>query len=64
MQKCCEAGVDILEVGFPAKDPSFDGEVIRAAQEQVDKVLAADVGYWRELRKRSGCSHLADGLSR
>lgn len=50
MQKCCEAGVDILEVGFPAKDPSFDGEVIRAAQEQVDKALAADVGYWRELR--------------
>lgn len=50
MQKCCEAGVDILEVGFPAKDPSFDGEVIRAAQEQVDKALAADVSYWRELR--------------
>lgn len=47
----CEAGLDILEIGFPARDPSFDGEVIRHAQEHIDHALAADLTYWRELRK-------------
>lgn len=51
MQKCCQAGVDILEIGFPASNPQFDGQVIRTAMAQVDFSLAKDMAYWREVRK-------------
>ena len=50
IKKCCQSGLDILELGFPAKDSCMDGEVIRKAQEQVDKTLAEDLGFWREIR--------------
>ncbi len=49
-RSCCEKGLDILEIGFPARNPSFDGEVIRIAQEKVDHKLGSDITYWRELR--------------
>lgn len=49
-RSCCEKGLDILEIGFPARNPSSDGEVIRHAQEKVDHKLGGDLTYWRELR--------------
>lgn len=48
---CCNKGLDVLEIGFPARDPSLDGEVIRQAQEKVDPLLAADLTYWQALRE-------------
>ena len=49
-RSCCENGLDILEIGFPARNPSADGEVIRHALEKVDLKLGGDLTYWRELR--------------
>ncbi len=51
IRRSCEAGLDILEAGFPAKDPSCDGAVIREAQSHVDRRIALDLDYWRALRK-------------
>ena len=51
IRDCCEAGLDILELGFPASDASLDGEIIRTAQKQVDSSLARDLDYWREVRR-------------
>ena len=48
---CCEAGLDVLELGFPAKNPHLDGDVIRRTQRQIDYALAQDIDYWREVRK-------------
>lgn len=52
LSKSCKAGLDILEIGFPARDPSCDGEVIREAQKRVDRSVAMDMTYWREVRNR------------
>ena len=52
IRDCCAAGLDILELGFPASDASLDGEVIRTAQAQVDPALAGDLTYWREIRRQ------------
>lgn len=51
MKRCCEAGVEILEVGFPSSTPILDGPVIRKAQEQADASVSEDLTYWRTLRK-------------
>lgn len=51
MQRCCEAGVEILEVGFPSSTPTLDGPVIRKAHEQADASIAESLAYWRTLRK-------------
>ena len=51
IRDCCEAGLDILELGFPARDASMDGATIRQAQERVDKTLAKDLNYWRAVRE-------------
>ncbi len=51
MRRCCEAGVEILEVGFPSSTPTLDGPVIRKAQEEADASVAESLTYWRALRK-------------
>ena len=50
IRKCCQSGLDIIELGFPARDASLDGDVIRKAQMLVDKNLDSDITYWREIR--------------
>ena len=49
-RSCCEKGLDVLEIGFPARNPSFDGEVIRNAHGKADLRLEDDLAYWQELR--------------
>ncbi|MGN1368743.1 MAG: tryptophan synthase subunit alpha [Aristaeellaceae bacterium] len=51
MQRYCEAGIDILEIGFPSSAPSMDGSVIRRAQERADATICEDMAYWRALRR-------------
>lgn len=51
MKACCDAGLNILEIGFPAQDASMDGEVIKKAQACVDKSLAQNEDYWRTVRQ-------------
>ena len=53
--ECERAGLDILEVGFPAADPSSDGEVIQRAHTLADHSICRDLGYWRALRGAVEC---------
>ncbi|MCQ4895644.1 tryptophan synthase subunit alpha [Anaerotruncus sp. DFI.9.16] len=53
--ECERAGLDILEVGFPAADPSSDGEVIQRAHTLADHSICCDLGYWRALRGAVEC---------
>jgi len=50
LESCCKLGMDIAEVGFPAKDPFADGEVIRRAHKAIDYSVTADMDYWRAIR--------------
>lgn len=43
--------LDVLEIGFPSKNPYADGDVIKAAHESVDLDLSEDINYWRQIRK-------------
>lgn len=53
--ECERTGLDILEVGFPAADPSSDGEVIQHAHTLADHSICRDLGYWRALRGAVEC---------
>ena len=53
--ECERAGLDILEVGFPAADPSSDGEVIQHAHTLADHSICRDLGYCRALRGAVEC---------
>lgn len=44
------AGVDIIEVGFPSANPSNDGQVIRDAHKKVDMSIQDDWVYWQKIR--------------
>ncbi|WP_308752060.1 tryptophan synthase subunit alpha [uncultured Anaerotruncus sp.] len=52
---CEKAGLDILEVGFPAADPSSDGEVIQHAHTLADHSICRDPSYWQALRRSVDC---------
>ena len=52
---CCKNGMDIVEVGFPSKNPFADGEIIRQAHSVIDHSLSTDINYWRLIRE--SCSN-------
>ena len=56
------AGVDIIEVGFPSANPSNDGQVIRDAHKKVDMSIQDDWVYWRNSQCNE-CSSLDYGIS-
>ncbi|MDR0760479.1 MAG: tryptophan synthase subunit alpha [Treponema sp.] len=43
-------GVDIFEIGYPSRDPFFEGDVIRQAHKKVLEKEAPDIIYWKKLR--------------
>jgi tryptophan synthase alpha chain len=43
--------VDIFEIGYPSRNPFFDGDVIRQAHKKVIEKEAPDLAYWKKLRK-------------
>ena len=45
------AGVDILEIGFPSRNPINDGQAIRDAHKQVDEGVMDDLEYWKAIRQ-------------
>lgn len=49
-RRCEEEGLHIFEIGFPASDPYADGEIIRHAHSVVDRDIASDLSFWKELR--------------
>lgn len=57
-----KAGMDILEVGMPAKNPRFDGEVIRKAQEEV-RGLGIGMDRALELGAFAVCKAKCTGLA-
>jgi len=50
LRQSVDAGLDIVEVGFPSGNPYTDGEVIQNAHKAVDPAVATDIDYWREIR--------------
>jgi tryptophan synthase alpha chain len=57
-----EAGMDILEVGMPAEDPKFDGEVIRTAQEKIRR-MGIEIDRALELGAFAVCNAGCAGLA-
>ena len=42
--------LDILEIGFPSKNPYADGQVIADAHRHVDYDTATSIDYWKKIR--------------
>ncbi len=51
IKKCNIAGVDILEIGYPASSPFADGEVIQKANSLVDHESVKNISYWKQIRQ-------------
>lgn len=50
LRECEKAQIDIFEIGYPAKEPMADGEVIQHAHQVIDKTIATDISFWRKVR--------------
>ena len=51
---CCNrSSLDVLELGFPSRNPYSDGEVIAKAHLSVDHEKACSLEYWKEVRSRT-----------
>ncbi|MCL1813338.1 MAG: tryptophan synthase subunit alpha [Treponema sp.] len=48
--KKAASDLDILEIGYPSKNPINDGEVIRKAHKEVMSQGCPDLSYWKKLR--------------
>ncbi|MDR2160388.1 MAG: tryptophan synthase subunit alpha [Treponema sp.] len=42
--------VDIFEIGYPSRNPFFDGDVISEAHKRVLEKEAPDIAYWKKIR--------------
>lgn len=42
--------IDIFEIGYPSKNPFFDGDLIRQAHKKVLEKGTPDPAYWKKLR--------------
>jgi len=48
--KKAAADLDILEIGYPSKNPAWDGEIIKKAHKEVMSRGCPDLSYWQRLR--------------
>ena len=46
-----EKGIDIFEIGFPAKNPTADGPVIRDAMKKAAPGIEDDLEFWKKIRE-------------
>ncbi len=51
IQKVQECGMGIFEIGFPAKDPYADGELIRKSHKMIDHRISNERKFWEKLRE-------------
>ncbi len=51
IRECEKANMDIFEIGYPAKEPLADGEVIQHAHQVIDRNISTDLAFWIKLRK-------------
>ena len=50
---CEDSHLDVLEIGFPSRNPFADGSVIRDAHKAVNFAKATSLEYWKEIRKNT-----------
>ena len=50
LAECEQAGMQVMEIGFPSKNPFCDGEIIRAAHKIIDPTISHDLSFWTSLR--------------
>jgi tryptophan synthase alpha chain len=50
LRECEKAKIDIFEIGYPAKKPLADGEVIQQAHQAIDMTIATDLQFWQRVR--------------
>ena len=50
IRECEKANMDILEIGYPAKEPLADGEVIQRAHQVIDRTISSDLAFWQRIR--------------
>ncbi|MGD1818727.1 MAG: tryptophan synthase subunit alpha [Pleomorphochaeta sp.] len=43
--------IDVLELGFPSKNPYSDGEVIANAHKSVNYEVSCSIEYWKKIRE-------------
>ena len=51
IRKAQECGMGIFEIGFPAKDPYADGELIRKSHKMIDHRISNERKFWEKLRE-------------
>ena len=51
LRECEKAKMDIVEIGYPAKSPMADGEVIKQAHLEIDMTISTDLTFWRRVRR-------------
>lgn len=52
IEKLQSTSLEILEIGFPSKNPYADGKVIQEAHYAVNVQEWQDINFWRELRRK------------
>jgi tryptophan synthase alpha chain len=49
--ECEKAHIDVFEIGYPAKEPMADGEVIQLAHQAIDMSISTDLLFWQKVRQ-------------
>ncbi len=52
VKRCSEEGMQILEVGFPSRNPYDDGEVIQEAHSKVDIDLCTKIAFGKDCEEK------------
>jgi len=53
IEKLESTSLDILEIGFPSKNPYADGEVIQNAHHSVNIEKCQNIDFWRAIRRKT-----------
>ncbi|HFH8836843.1 tryptophan synthase subunit alpha [Streptococcus agalactiae] len=51
IKDCENAGLEVIEIGYPPKNPYADGQVIKNAYKEIDYNTIKNMDYWRRIRQ-------------
>lgn len=51
IKDCESSGLEVIEIGYPPKNPYADGQVIRNAYKEIDYNTVKNIDYWRRIRQ-------------
>lgn len=51
IKNCESSGLEVIEIGYPPKNPYADGTVIRNAYKEIDYNTVKNIDYWRRIRE-------------